>query len=348
MAKCGMESSIPSQYLLVIVAIALERGCAPATLFRNTGLNLDTLSTAGARVDEAQADQIIANALAATGDPALGLTVGQQLNMGAHAVVGQTFLACANLMEVLDTLVRYGALLTGRQAQIEHYGDPDNDRVGLTLRLASPSPSVRFTHEAIFSAAQKTLSDLLHTPAIDLKVSLPYEAPKDLGAITKVFGSDVSFNSREAILSLPASLMTTPLPTSNPTLRALYDAECARLLADLSDNASCADRTLAALDKLEGQYPTLEQMASVLNMSPRTYRRRLEDDDTSFQAILDSTRLKHATQNLSHPDISVDQVAHRIGFSDVSNFRRAFTQWSGQSPTQWRKKKLSSAAESDH
>ena len=110
----------------------------------------------------------------------------------------------------------------------------------------------------------------------------------------------------------------------------------------------CSDRTLAALDKLEGQYPTLEQMASVLNMSPRTYRRRLEDDDTSFQAILDSTRLKHATQNLSHPDISVDQVAHRLGFSDVSNFRRAFTQWSGQSPTQWRKKKLSSAAESDH
>jgi len=95
-----MESSIPSQYLLVLVAIALERGCAPATLFRNTGLNLDTLSTAGARVDEGQADQIIANALAATGDPALGLTVGQQLNMGAHAVVGQTFLACANLMEV--------------------------------------------------------------------------------------------------------------------------------------------------------------------------------------------------------------------------------------------------------
>jgi AraC-like DNA-binding protein len=333
-----MESSIPSQYLLVLVAIALERGCTAETLFRNTGLNLNTLSTAGARVDEAQADQLIANALSATGDPALGLTVGQQLNMGAHAVVGQTFLACANLMEVLDTLVRYGPLLTGRQAQIEHYRDADNDRIGLMLRLTSPSPSVRFTHEAIFSAAQKTLSDLLQTPAIDLRVALPYEAPTDRGALIEVFGPDISFNSREAILTLPGSLMTTPLPTSNPTLRALYDAECARLLADLSDNATCTDRTLAALDRLEGQYPTLEQMASVLNMSARTYRRRLEEDGTSFQTLLDSTRFNHATQQLRHPERSVDQIAHRLGFSDVSNFRRAFIQWCGESPAQWRKK----------
>jgi hypothetical protein len=76
----GMGSSIPSQYLLVLVALALERGCAPSALFHNTGLDLDTLTSAGLRVEESQADQIIANALTATGDPSLGLAVGQQLN----------------------------------------------------------------------------------------------------------------------------------------------------------------------------------------------------------------------------------------------------------------------------
>ena len=108
MAKWGVESSIPSQYLLVLVALALERGCAPEQLFNNTGMSLDTLGSPGLRIDEVHADQIIANALEATDDPSLGLTVGQQLNLGAHAVVGQTFLACANLLEVMDTLVRYG------------------------------------------------------------------------------------------------------------------------------------------------------------------------------------------------------------------------------------------------
>ena len=183
-----MASSIPSQYLLVLVAIALERGCAPGALFRNTGLSLDTLSSPGSRIDEVQADQLIANALEATGDASLGLTVGQQLNMGAHAVVGQTFLACADLLEVMDTLVRYGPLLTGQQAQIDHYKDLDAGRIGLTLSLTSPSPSIRFSYEAVFSAAQKTLSDLLQTPAVDIEVSLPYDAPQDKTAFRESLG----------------------------------------------------------------------------------------------------------------------------------------------------------------
>ena len=332
-----MASSIPSQYLLVLVALALERGCAPEQLFNNTGLSLDTLSSPGSRIDEAQADQLIANALEATGDPSLGLTVGQQLNMGAHAVVGQTFLACANLLEVMDTLVRYGPLLTGRQAQIDHYKDRDAGRIGLTLSLTSPSPSIRFSHEAVFSAAQKTLSDLLQTPAVDIEVSLPYAAPQDKTAFVEIFGDKVRFNAEEAMLTIPKALTKAPLPTSNPTLRALYDAECARLLADMSDNASCTERTLAALDKLEGQYPGLDQMASMLNLSTRTYRRRLQDEATSFQALLDSTRCKHATQLLRYSALSVDHVAQRLGFSDVSNFRRAFIHWTGASPSQWRK-----------
>jgi AraC-like DNA-binding protein len=343
-----MGSSIPSQYLLVLVALALERGCAPSALFHNTGLDLDTLTSAGLRVEESQADQIIANALTATGDPSLGLAVGQQLNLGAHAVIGQTFLACANLTEVLDTLVRYGPLLTGQQARIDHYKDPTANRIGLTLRVASGSRSFRFTHEAIFSAAQKTLSDLLQTSKVDLEVSLPYETPQDGTAFKKIFGDHVYFNAEQATLSIPEALTANPLPTSNPTLRSLYDAECARLLADLSDNASCAERTLAALDKLEGQYPGLNQMASLLNLSPRTYRRRLREESTSFQKILDSIRCNHATQRLRHSDLSVDRIAQQLGFSDASNFRRAFMQWTGESPSQWRRNQRATASQRAH
>ena len=343
-----MESSIPSQYLLVLVALAVERGCAPRRLFHNTSLGLDTLSSPGSRIDEVQAEQIIANALEATGDPSLGLTVGQQLNLGAHAVVGQTFLACANLMEVMDTLVRYGPLLTGRQAQIDHYKDLDAGRIGLTLSLTSPSTSIRFSHEAIFSAAQKTLSDLLQTPAVDVEIALPYDKPRDTAAFKEIFENNVRFNANNAILSIPEALTRAPLPTSNPTLRALYDAECARLLADLSDNASYTERTLAALNKLEGQYPGLDQMASMLHMSTRTYRRRLQDESTSFQTLLDSTRCKHARQLLRHPELSVDRVAQRLDFSDVSNFRRAFIQWTGESPLQWRKNQRAMANLKDY
>ena len=183
---------------------------------------------------------------------------------------------------------------------------------------------------------------------VDVKISLPYDKPRDTNAFTEIFGNHVRFNADNATLSIPEALTREPLPTSNPTLRALYDAECARLLADLSDNANCSERTLAALNKLEGQYPGLDQMASMLHMSTRTYRRRLQEESTSFQTLLDSTRCKHARSLLRHPELSVDSVAQRLGFSDVSNFRRAFIQWTGDSPSQWRKNQRAMANLKDY
>ena len=91
-----------------------------------------------------------------------------------------------------------------------------------------------------------------------------------------------------------------------------------------------------ALEKLEGHYPQLEQMAGMLNLSTRTYRRRLAVEGTTFQCLLDRVRLQHALSYLRKPDSSISQMAIALGFTDVSNFRRAFIQWCGESPTQWR------------
>ena len=110
------------------------------------------------------------NALTITGDSALGLEVGQKLNLGAHAVVGQTFMACSHLADALDMLVQYDLLLTGRQARLSHYQDDSTRRSGLELTLDGHALPERFAFEAIFSALQKTLSDLLQTPVEDLSV----------------------------------------------------------------------------------------------------------------------------------------------------------------------------------
>ena len=86
--------------------------------------------------------------------------------------------------------------------------------------------------------------------------------------------------------------------------------------------------------KLQGHYPQLEQMAAMLNVSARTYRRRLAAESTSFQSLLDQSRLKFAKQQLFRGE-TVLGTALSLGFNDASNFRRAFSQWCGQSPAQW-------------
>ena len=140
-----METSTPGQYLLILIGIVLQRGCPLDVICEGTDLSLEGLGQAGTRVGEYQADKIVANALLATGDPALGLEVGQQINLAAHAVVGQTFLACTDLTEVLETLVKYGPLLTGGQTRLYLFHDKHRDRTGFELELQAPSLARRFT-----------------------------------------------------------------------------------------------------------------------------------------------------------------------------------------------------------
>jgi AraC-like DNA-binding protein len=207
----------------------------------------------------------------------------------------------------------------------------------MIVALDQAEPMKRFSYEVIFSAIQKTLSDLLGSAVPNIKVSFPFPAPDDLTPFTRIFGEQIFFDTAQAEFSLPRDITRLTLPSSNRTLRELYESECARLLASLSDSASLTEQTLALIDKLEGQYPQLEQVASMLNMSTRTFRRRLKSEAASFQSLLNDVRFKHARRYLQDTNLSVETIAVSLGFNDASNFRRAFIQWTGQSPAEWRR-----------
>lgn len=329
-----MQSSIPSQYLLILISLAADRGYAIEALCEGTTLTLDSLQHLGARVNEAEADRVISNTLNLIPDPTLGLLLGQRLNLGAHAIIGQAFLACSDLLEVLQLLDQYSPLLIGSRTKLFVHTDPH--RTDITLDLQGSEDTMPFTYQVIFSGIQKTATDLLDSRTLDWDVELPFPRPKNSEPYLEIFGDRVRFSSDRARLSLPSHYTRTPLSTSNRTLRTLYESECARLLAHLADDASCTERTMTILSKLEGQYPRLDQIAAMLNMSTRTYRRRLEEEESAFQKLLDQARLRHAQHQLARSDASIADIAEAMGFSDASNFRRAFIQWCGASPAQWR------------
>jgi len=71
--------------------------------------------------------------------------------------------------------------------------------------------------------------------------------------------------------------------------------------------------------------------------SDLTLRRRLADEKTSFQELLDEVRHFLAVEYLSGTDISVEAVASALGYTNHGNFRRAFVKWSGVTPGVFRK-----------
>ncbi|MCB1806122.1 MAG: helix-turn-helix transcriptional regulator, partial [Candidatus Competibacteraceae bacterium] len=79
-----------------------------------------------------------------------------------------------------------------------------------------------------------------------------------------------------------------------------------------------------------------EQIAQQLNLSLRSLQRRLREERTSYQQLLDETRLELALQYINRTQLSVAQIAPLLGFSDSSNFNRAFKRWLGLPPSRYR------------
>ena len=167
-------------------------------------------------------------------------------------------------------------------------------------------------------------------------MELPYPAPGHARLYHEVLGEDIHFECLQGRILFARAWLDTPLPSSNPALRKLYEAECARLLRDLEGEDSVAERTLRLLRKLEGQYPQMPQIANMLNLSPRTYRRRLDEEQQSFQKLLDQVRAEHATRYLQNTRLPLSTIAYMVGFNDASNFRRAFHKWTGRTPREVR------------
>lgn len=85
-----------------------------------------------------------------------------------------------------------------------------------------------------------------------------------------------------------------------------------------------------------GDHPNFDMVAHAFNMSGRTLRRQLAEAGTSYQKLVDEFRRKHAQKCLLETDMTTDDIADSLGFSDVANFRHAFKKWVGMSPAAFR------------
>jgi len=323
------KTTTPAQYVLILIDMVEEDGHPREELLAGTSLATTGIHGIGARISEDDFARLVSNAFALTGDPALGLRLGMRLNLSAHAVLGQAFMTCRDLRQVMELFLKYYHLLS--PALYLEFETREGRCILTTVSTPEENP-VFFAYELMYAATLNTLRGLLNRPELSLRVEVPYPAPAHAARYYEVFGEDVHFDCMRGRISFDADLLDTALPSSNPALRTLYEEECARLLADLEEEDSVAEQTLRLLRKLEGQYPQMPQIAQMLNFSPRTYRRRLEQEQRSFQQLLDQIRAEHATRYLQNTRLPLSTIAYLVGFNDASNFRRAYQKWTGRAP----------------
>lgn len=151
------------------------------------------------------------------------------------------------------------------------------------------------------------------------------------------FKCPVYFEASTNSLTLSLESVDEILPSSNPKLADLNDQVMMEYLAEL-DRDNLAQRVKATiLDQLPSGNVTDESVSRDLYMSARKLQRQLESAGTTFYTLLNETREDLAKKFLRDQDTSMTEIAYLLGFSENSAFSRAFKQWMGVSPSQYRK-----------
>ena len=99
---------------------------------------------------------------------------------------------------------------------------------------------------------------------------------------------------------------------------------------------------------MAGKRPTLEDIAKELGLGPRTLQRRLTDVGLNFQQLVEDTRRELARHFLKQRAVELNETAFLLGYEDANSFYRAFQEWEGTSPGEWRTRHSSAAVEVPH
>jgi AraC-like DNA-binding protein len=159
----------------------------------------------------------------------------------------------------------------------------------------------------------------------------------DVLPFLKLFKAPVLAGGRLYTLEFPQQQLERPVVRTRSEFPAFFEVyPCGVFGQGAGDLAQQVAALLSAAAMQGSRMPGLEQVAASFELPASTFRRRLALGGSSFRELRDRSREELARAWLRREDLSVEQVAARLGFSDATAFRRAFRHWTGLSPSAWR------------
>jgi len=141
-------------------------------------------------------------------------------------------------------------------------------------------------------------------------------------------------------VQIPTEVYELPCLTADEYTYRNVLRESEKHIKEMRIGGSLSHRVKTYLHEGETILPSQEELASAFGLSVRTLIRKLRDDNTSYQTLLDEVRKERASWLLGNAKVSIDTLASEMGYSDTSNLSRVFRKWYGCTPTEFRRKLL--------
>ncbi|MDX1453703.1 MAG: AraC family transcriptional regulator, partial [Oleiphilaceae bacterium] len=269
-----------------------------------------------------------------SGDPLLGLKLGQAYRMESYGVLGYAMLSAATLGDAVRLAADFD-LLTYTHFKVEL--KVNKQRASLLLHRPDylPKDLLQLYEDRELAAVLTAAEQALGLPMAAQQVAMMHAAYDHDEAYHRFFGCTVNFEQPHTELAFDASLLDAPMPQRDAETSRFCRQQCAQLLATLSRASSFVDTVRSLLIAQPTRFASVEALAEKLGMSVRSLRRKLSAEGSSYRTLLDEIRYQLAREYLQSR-LTLEQIADLLGYSEASNFSHAFKRWHGGSPQDYR------------
>ncbi len=323
--RCAIESLVP-----VIFALRV-RGVDPIPVLSSVGLSEAQLHEPALRIPNQQAQPFWAAAYVASEDPAFGLHVAEGISPQMLHLFTYLASTSATPREAYQRSSRYVRLV--------------NDALNIQLRIEEGrticsneldgTPDTPSSAEYCIALMVRSSPIVMGGPPL-LEAWFTHPEPDHVSEYHRILGVPIRFDAPFNAIVGDEAHLDDPLPKADSTLCRLLERHAGELLAKISPHDGFASAVRQRITRELGSgNPGADAVAESLGVSVRTLRRRLRDEGTSHQNLLDEVRSELATAMLGERGLSVNEVAFLLGFSDASAFHKALRRWSGRAPGEY-------------
>jgi AraC-like DNA-binding protein len=333
------ERIYESTKLAALFDVLVDQGCPAGEILRNVNLTADEVHSPKSRISLAELMTACNNAIRLSRDPHLPYRIGTSIHISAYGMYGFAILCCPDFRQAMAFAKLYHAL-AAPLATIE-FTEQDGCATWViepNARATADPQIYRFITEMQIGIHVSLMRDIMGAAFTPDQICVAYPEAHDFRLPADQIGCRISFASGTNQIMFQSAWLDQAANLGNRTTYPTVVALCDELLNDLKSRIGIAGEIRALLLRSITNPPTLATIAKLLEVSDRSLRRQLREQGMSFRGLLDELRMQIALKYLRTTKFSNEDIALALGFSDATNFRRAFRRWTNKSPSEIREK----------
>lgn len=325
------KDSVAAPFVREALAALERRGHDPAPVLEAAGVPAEVLQTPGLRISAAAFGRLWLSVAERLDDEFFGMD-SRRLKVGSFATLCHLCLHTRDLREALIRGARLlNLLLDDTRIELDFGGDP------AVIRFVDVSGRTRvFAHETLFVMLHGLACWLVARRIVIRRAALAYTAPERAEEYRAIYSDHIVFNQPVTQFEFSAVDLAAPVVQSEASAREFLRGAPGNFIVKYKNPRGLAAQLRRRLRGTPETWPSFEALAREQRLSLSTLRRRLEQEGTSYRLLKSAARRDLAIAMLAQPQRPVAEVATALGFAEPSAFYRAFRQWTGLSPADYR------------